>query len=43
LDRATLAARVPACLTAWPAARRPTLAVRPTREVGIRSRATVEA
>ena len=38
-ERATLATCVPACLTAWPAATRPTRAVRRAREVGIWSRA----
>ena len=38
--RATLAAWVPACRIAWPAARPPIFAVRPTREVGILSLAT---
>src|SRR5260370_9400854 len=41
LVRATLVTWVPAWRTAWPAASRPTLAVRPTREVGIRSLATL--
>ena len=36
-ERATFAARVPNCRTAWPAASRPTRVVRATREVGILS------
>ena len=39
LERATFAARVPACRTACLAARLPIFAVRATREVGILSRA----
>ena len=36
-ERVMLAVRVPACLTAWPAAAAPTRANRPSRPVGTRS------